>query len=148
MSERDAFNQDIEIKGMNFKVFFCSLSVEFIHKKNVEAALGSFLNSSSTFFVCVQSFEEFFYRNRFWIIHDDASTQSLKLDVTKNENKNFVYVQIFSSLSTFQMQACHIFFQQKKFFEPFETDERDYQCQYENIFCCAICVYVMHKNSF
>lgn len=53
MSERDAFNQDIEIKGMNFKVFFCSLSVEFIHKKNVEAALGSFLNSSSTFFVCV-----------------------------------------------------------------------------------------------
>lgn len=61
MSERDAFNQDIEIKGMNFKVFFCSLSVEFIHKKNIEAALGSFLNSSSTFFVCVQSFEEFFF---------------------------------------------------------------------------------------
>lgn len=56
--------------------------------------------------------------------------------------------KFFSSLSTFQMQACHFFFQQKKFFEPFETDERDYQCQYENIFCCAICVYVMHKNSF
>lgn len=142
MSERDAFNQDIEIKGMNFKVFFCSLSVEFIHKKNVEAALGSFLNSSSTFFVCVcKVLKNFFHRFRFWIIHDDASTQSLKLDVTKNENKNFVYVQIFFISFNFSNASLSYFFSTKEILWTFRNRrERLSMSVWKYFLLCNLCL--------
>lgn len=42
MSERDAFNQDIEIKGMNFKVLFARFQLNLYTKKMLKPHLALF----------------------------------------------------------------------------------------------------------